>query len=251
MSRIDRARIIMDEIEPAIFTYSIFQAGANLFAPVAIYAAKGFQTLENSCDEQNTHPSLWMSHAGPAGIGQYSLRRKEPAGVLAKIDAHFRYPTTEEMNRDFEHYGDQVLGPQVSEVKNDEKKNWKNNPQFKFWGEYHYFTGPLRLIKTVTLSSVFPGDIPKNMEPFFKEISEASHQDEPIIGSYPGYQFLHANGGVLRCLPFSKREDFDPDKMKPYGKVEMSDGQMMYTPPPRPEKVVEPIDFSSMIVEEI
>jgi hypothetical protein len=94
------------------FQAGIFMSDADVFSRVTIYTSKYFQSMENSFDEPS-HPSQWMTYAGPGGIGQYSLRRGKPAGVLARFDVHFRHPTDGEMQMDFQQLGDQVLGPAV------------------------------------------------------------------------------------------------------------------------------------------
>ncbi|MBI3334449.1 hypothetical protein HYZ97_03095 [Candidatus Pacearchaeota archaeon] len=234
------AKMITRETEIHAFQAGIFMSDADVFSPVAIYPNRAdSQTLQDFFDEQQTHPSQWMSYAGPAGIGQYSLRRRKPAGVLARFDIHFRYPTDDEMQTDFQHFGEQVLGPTVKEVPKDEREKYKGNGVFRLWGKDHYFTGPPRLIKSVFLSRVFPADIPADVSDLVREVDEVAETGDMITSQ--GYQFLHSIDGKIMYLPFGKIEDFDTSKMKMFGTMEMDGKRLVYLPNGDRSH---PIDFS-------
>lgn len=239
----ENLKMITRKLDIHAFQAEIFMSDANLFSPVTIYA-RAPQSLEEVFEEQKTHPSRWMSYAGPAGIGQYSLVRGKPAGILARFDAHFRGPAKHEMEADFEDFGEQVLGPAVEEVAENEREQYKGNGIFTFCGKDHYFTGPPRLVKSVFLSRVFSGNLPTDVSDLVKEVDEASETGEKIVTQ--GYQFLHSIDGKIKYLPFEKSEDYDPSKLVLFGTVEIEDGRMTYYP--NGDKS-HPIDFTETLQE--
>ncbi len=219
---------ITKELDVHAFKAGIFMSDANLFSPVAVYPIMRCQVLETFLEEQKKHPSLWMTYAGPAGIGQYSLKRKTPAGILARFDVHFRHPTKEEMQDDFQNFGEQVLGPPVAEVPENERAEYKCNATFNVRKEDHYFTGPARIIKSMFLTRVFTGEVPKDITPLIQEVDKAAETGEMITSQ--GYQFLHATDGKMIYLPFNKPEEFNPTKLVPFGHVEIKGRRMTYYP---------------------
>ncbi len=240
------AKIITRELEVLPFQNGIFMSDADLLSLVAVYSHGGHQTLQNATEEQRIQPSRWMSYAGPAGIGQYSLRRGKPAGVLARFDAHFRHTTTDEMTDDFNNFGEQVLGPEVCEVAEADRVKYKNNGLFYPFGndEQFYFVGPPRLIKSVFISRVFLGDIPDDVSELVSEVDAAAETGEMITSQ--GYQFLHSRGGRIQYLAFGKDGGYDKSKLRLFGTIEMSDRLMLFYPNGDRRQ---PIDFTSTIYD--
>jgi len=236
-----RLTFITKETDVHAFHAGIFFSEADLISPVSIYPSVDFQTLENFHEESKAYPSQWMTYAGPAGIGQYSLK-KGPAGALAKVEVHFRHPSTDEMKHDFNEFGEQVLGPPVKEVPEEEKQSYKNNAIFKLWGDDHYFMGPSRIVKSVFLTRIFPGDLPEDISRVVQEVDELSEKDEMIVPQ--GYQFLHAKEGKMHYMPLGKKEDYRPSKLDLLGFVEINNGSMTYYP--KGDKN-HPIDFTVAI----
>lgn len=236
--------VITKEVDIFAFQSGIFFSKANLLSPVAVYPETGFQSLETFLDGQKEYSQQWVSYAGPAGIGQYSLKHG-PANIVARFNTHFRHPTKEEMSWDFEHYGEQVLGPIVNEVPKDEVEKYKGNTRIRVFGEDFYFTGPPRMIKSVFLTRVFPGEMPEDISRFIKEVDEASEIGEMIVSQ--GYQFFHAEKGRMLYLPFGKVEEFDSSKASLFGTVEIEDRIMTYYPMGDKSH---PVDFTEAIINE-
>jgi len=241
----DYAKIVTDELDIFEFQKSIFRLNADFFSPVGVYPKNlKFQSLQDFFEEQKIQPSQWMAYAGPAGIGQYSLKRGRPAGVLAKFDVHFRNPTEDEMQWDFQNFGEQVLGPAVVEVPANEREKYKNHKIFKVWKEDHYFTGPPKIVKSLFLSRVFSGDIPKDISDLVRQVDEAAETGEMITAQ--GYQFLHSTDGKMKYLPFGKTEEYNPSKLNAFGFVEIENGRMIYYPK---EDKSHPIDYTNTICD--
>jgi hypothetical protein len=242
------AKIRMHEVDIPTFQGSIFMSGADMFAPVAI-AENRIHYLREAFELQTEHPRTWVSYAGPAGVGQYSLKNG-PAGVLARHDIHFRIPMPDEMECDFDHFGEQVLGPAVDEVPEAERGKWKHNGIFKFFGEPHYYMGPPRIEKTLFLTRVFPGELPNSLEPLLDEINEVK-VEEPVVTQ--AYQFLHASGGTMKYAAFENPANYDSSKLTSFGSVKMLKARV---PIEGDERLVfypkndrsHPIDFSGAIV---
>ncbi len=224
-----KAKVVTREVDIHSFQSGIFFSNADLFSPVSVRPINfGFQSLKNFFEEQKTIPSQWSSYAGPAGIGQYSLREGIPAGVLARFDVYFRSPTKEEMEYDFNIFGEQVLGPSVKEASEEERKSYENNEMFKFWGENHYYLGPPRIVKGSFLTRVFQEGLPNDISELVAEVDSFS-EDGNMISSQ-GYQFIHAESGRMQYLPFRKVEDYNTLKLKFFGLVELIGKKMYYYP---------------------
>ncbi|MBS3134593.1 hypothetical protein J4214_05165 [Candidatus Woesearchaeota archaeon] len=182
-----------------------------------------------------------MSYVGPAGIGQYSLK-KGSAGILARLDIYFRQASPREMRVDFENFGEQVVGPAVKDIHEEEKEKYKDNEIFMIFGRDHYFIGPPRIIKSLFLTRVFPGEVPTDISSLVKEVDEHAETGERVI--FQHYQFLHATEGKIRYLSFRKIEDYNPSKLSLYGLIKIADRKMTYYPNSNPNK---PIDFTSAL----
>ena len=234
------SKFVTKELDTHTFQAGIFMSNANLFSPVAVYSANNkCQTLEEVFEEIERHADQWATYAGVAGVAQYSLKRDEPAGVLARFDIYFRLPTEVEMYIDFQNFGDQVIGPPVEEVPEESRKKYKHSAIFNPWGKKYYFAGPPRLVKSVFLSRVFSGPLPEDISSLLEEVDVVAETGETIISQ--GYQFFHATKGNLKYLPFAKKEDYDVSKLKPHGCVCISgDNKMFYFP----DADSEPVDFT-------
>jgi hypothetical protein len=223
------ATMITKEVDVHAFQAGILLAQADLLSPVAIQVVKGPyvpQTLKDFYDVMKSHPNQWSYYAGPAGIGQYSLITGRPAGVLARVDSYFRIPSDEEMGEDVQSFGEQVIGPAVSQVPDEQREKYKNTGIYRVFGEDFYFGGPTRLDKTVFLTRVFPGGLPDDISKLNKDIEGVSEVGEMIFPQ--GYHFLHADNGNMRYLPFRKPTDYDPAKLTDFGKVRMEREKLMF-----------------------
>ena len=216
------------ELDVRSFQAGIFISDAALLSPVVIYPSSAVQSLDDYLREQKEHPRQWMSYAGPAGVGQYSLKRHEPAGLLARFDVHFRYPTDDEMRSDIQWYGEQVLGPCVQEISEDERQRYANNAIVRIVGDDHFFVGPPRIIKSVFLTRVFANDLPEDITPLLNDVDEAAERG-PLI-TFQGYQFIHAVDGRMKYVAFWQARDYDTSKLKLFGTVEIKGRKMTYFP---------------------
>lgn len=219
--------MIVEEMDPVAFQAGIFMSKASVLGPVAVYAPEGHQGLRHYFEIQKEQPSSLIGWVGPAGVGQYSLKHG-PAGVLGRLDIHFRFPTSEEMHTDFDGFGDQVVGPRVDEVPEDEREKYDGNAIFQLWGEDHYFIGPPRIVKSVLLSRVFAGDKPNDISELVDDIEKIAETDTLVVPQ--SYHLIHAIDGLLTCTAFPDLESYDGSKVRPYGFVKTADGTLTYYP---------------------
>jgi hypothetical protein len=241
----EKAKIITHELDVLSFQESIFAYKANFLSPVIVSPESNFQTLSDFFELQNTLPSQWGSYAGPAGIGQYSLKTKTPVGVLARLDVNFRKPFHSEIQFDIDYWGEQVMGPIVDEVPKDEREKWKNNSTFKYFGENIYFTAPDRIQKMIFSSRVFEGDFPNDLSSLIKETDGIAQTNENTI--HQGYHFMHAVDGKIKYAAFRKLEEYDKSQLINYGFVEKINGNLIFYPK---GDIKNPIDFTSATVNE-
>jgi hypothetical protein len=239
----EKAKITTHELDILSFQDGIFAYKANFLSPVIVSPESNFQTLKDFFELQNTLPSQWGSYAGPAGIGQYSLRKKIPAGVLARLDIKFRNPFEQEMQTDIEYWGEQVMGPAVDEIPENEKEKWKNNLTFKLFGKKYYFIAPDRIQKMIFLSRVFEGDFPEDLASLIKEVDDISTTNDYLI--HQGYHFMHAVDGKIKYAAFKKPENYDKSQLINYGFVREVKGNLTFYPCGDIEK---PIDFTDAII---
>jgi len=168
-----------------------------------------------------------MSYAGPAGIAQYSLRRKEPAGVLGRMIVEFRNANQLEMVEDFEKFGGQVIQPGDGA----DPEEFKGNSVFRVSDTDHYYVGPPRIERMIFVSRVFPGEVPTDVRGLVKEVDEAFVVPEGNELMIPQcYQFLHATNGGMKYGVFEGAEKYDPRELTEYGFVMIEDDQMTYFP---------------------
>ena len=235
---------ILDDMDAKIFPRAIFLTGADLIASVVVPSLnQDFQNLQGSIQEGKRQLALWRTYAGPAGVGQYSLRMKEPASVLARFDIHFRLPTQEEMQMDFNHFGDQVLGPIVAEASLEEKEKYKNNSTIQVWGQDCYFVGPPRIVKSVFSSAVFHGDIPEDISQFIDLVYDVAEKGKNV--SFQDYYLLHANKGYLSYVVFPSKERYKKDSLVPWGSVKLEDDKKMWYIPTGSKG---PVDISNAMI---
>ena len=220
------------EVDPLTFTSGIFMSSADLISPVSIQAEPTYpQSLQEALKAPEDHPGRWSSCAAVAGIAQNSLRNK-PAGVLARFDIHYRNADTDEMNYDFQNFGEQVMGPRVSEVPEGERDKWENNNIFNPFGDQDafYFIGPPRVVKSMFLTRVFPGELPESLDSLVADLKAIQKSNEDPMVTPQCYQFFHATDGKLLYSPFvlSKTNEYNPTQLNPHGHVEISDQRMTY-----------------------
>ncbi len=212
------------EIELEAFHRGIFITNASVLSPVVMSEedAGELQSLEQFYDLQSNfseHLRDWVSYVGPGGIGQYSLIKNTQVNVLGRWDIYFRHPTLEEIEHDLNHYGDQVFGPNVLEVSRAENKSYRGHTIFGLGEDYHYFTGPPRLRKSIITTKVFPGDLPEDLTSHLQQLEKIVKTDNLVV--FQTYQFLHADKGSLLYSAFNKPEDYDSSKLNKMGSVEI------------------------------
>lgn len=237
----NRAKMITDDVSIHAFHAGIFISRADVLSPVVLYPMeRELQLLRDAVEDQKNLSSVWASCAGPAGIGQYSLRYGTPTGVLARYEVHGRDPVRQEMFADFEDFGEQVLGPSVAEMRSAAENQYRRNPVFDYAGEAHYFTGPLRIVKAVFISRVFTGEVPEDITDVIEELDTLKGVGDKI--GFGGYHFLHARNGCLQEQTFRNKEAYKPEALESWGRVEMKGVKMVYYP-----SRGNSIDFTSMI----
>ena len=235
---------VTSELDVLAFQHGIFVSESDLLAPVAVRPQFPFMCLKQVFAEQKRQPSLWATYAGPGGVGQYSLKRGKPAGVLARFDVYFREPSQEEMGEDFRNFGEQVVGPAVDEVAENERGNYKTNSRFRpFSSAEHFFVGPPRVDKSLFLSRVFNGGIPQDVSRLINEVDAQAEKGEGIV--HQGYQFFHAEAGRVVYLPFNTQQGYDPSKLQLFGNVKLSGPNTMAF---HPRGGRDSIDYSAILV---
>jgi hypothetical protein len=241
----EKAKIITHELNVLSFQESIFSYKANFLCPVIVSPEGKLQTLQQFFDLQNTLLSQWGSYAGPAGIGQYTLKNKNSAGVLARWDINFRKPSHYEMGIDVDYWGEQVMGPLVNEVPENEKEKWKNNLTFKYFGKEIYFTAPDRIQEMTFLSRVFESDLPKDLTSLIQEVDNIATTDEHRI--HQGYHFMYAIDGKIKYAAFREPKEYKESLLIDYGFVEGNNGTLTFYPC---GNLQNPIDFTETIIKE-
>ena len=246
---ISPALIIMGEEVLPQFNYNIFHLDAakrGFVQPVVITPENfDYQTLGDCLgDNENARQiqkasSEWASGAAIAGIAQYSITRKKPAGILGRFDIRFRYSLQVEMKNDFDHFGEQV----ISEITDEPSKG---APIINVFGKDYVYTGPLRIDDFIFTTRVFQGLVPSNISQLTKEVDENSVKGELVFKQQ--YHFFHATRGEISYLPFREPEDFSPEKLIPHGRVEIKDKEMTYFPTGDKSSAV---DFTEMLREDI
>ena len=243
------ANFVTKEIDLEAFHAGIFTTGARALSPIVMSEedAGELQSLEQFYDLQNNfseHLRDWVSYVGPGGIGQYSLIKNPQVNVLGRWDIYFRHPTLEEIEHDLNHYGDQVFGPNVLEVSRAESKSYRGHTVFRLGEDYHYFTGPPRLRKSIITTNVFPGDLPEDLTPHLQQLEKMVGTDNLAV--FQSYQFLHADNGSLFYSAFNKPQDYNSSKLKEIGLVEItgSGQEMRFYPDGNKDR---PIDFTGLM----
>lgn len=221
----DEVLMRTDPVELPVFQSGIYLSEASVLSPVDVFPNRGFQYLGDIQGEYANGVNQWMTYAGLAGVAQYSLD-KGPAGVLARFELHHRDPFKEEMEQDFQDFGDQVLGPLVEEVAGN--PDYAKAPKFRFFGEWHHFTGPSRLDKSRLISRVFSGELPTDVSSLVAEVDEL--KDEDRMQMFRGYQFIHAVDGKVSYSAFDDTEGYDSNSLGDFGIVEKSGREMVFYP---------------------
>jgi hypothetical protein len=244
----EKAKILTKELDILSFQDGIFAYKADFLCPIVISPENHFQTLNDFLKLQNTLLSQWGSYAGPAGIAQYSLQEKIPAGVLARFDINFRRPSESEIRADVEYWGEQVMGPAVDEVSENDKERWKNNSTFKFFGKNHYFTAPDRIHKMIFSSRVFKGNFPNDLTGLIKEVDDISKTNISPLGEiiHQGYHFMHSVDGKIKYAAFKELKKYNDSQLIDYGFVEKDNGRFIFYP--NGDKT-HPIDFTSALIK--
>lgn len=221
------------EIDILSFQKKIFISNANFISRVAIYPEnKDFQPFKHYTEEdgfikEDQRPnSQWNSFAIMAGIGQYSLMMKKPAGFLSRLDSYLRNPTEEEMETDFQNLGKHNLKSAVTEVTENKKEKHEYNKIFKVNGKDYWLVGPRRIVKSVFSSRVFSGNIPEDISGLVKEVDEVAETGEMIVNK--NYDLFYSIEGKIKYVSFKidyytciKIEEYAPSKLEDWGAVKL------------------------------
>ncbi|MFC2142927.1 hypothetical protein ACFLQN_00850 [Candidatus Aenigmatarchaeota archaeon] len=244
--------IEMREIDSRTFTYGLLstwsEQGLDMFAPVAIYPGNGeFQRLQDVYGESAKEAiNCWSYHAGPGGIGQYSLKRDRSGLVLAKMIIHFRHPTQDEMHTDIEEFGEQVLREPTEE-----------NEHLPIVGGEGIdagmvFTGPSRIVKTVFAARAVDSGLPQAVGDIVDDI-DTRYDTTDSMTVPQAYLLFFADGGRIQHGSFQKPEEYDPTGLTHFGDLEftgdmpLSRSQRKLTFYPHGNRG-HPIDFTEAIV---
>ena len=182
------------------FQKQIFETDANVSAPVVIYSEHDLQERFDSINEMQRHSYTWYDYVVLAGIAQYSLQSKKPAGVLARRYLYTRFPT-------------------MKEIESDIKRG------FKLFG----VTENWRVLKSVISTKVFTGDLPKDISDLINEVDKWTEEGDNIFQK--NYEFAHAVDGQIKDLDFSKIEEYDASKLEKQdfdSCIQIKDGKLQY-----------------------
>ena len=213
MANQEKSLCATEEVDGREFQKHIFLLNANVLSPVIWEAEQGRQTLEEASEIHKEFMRGWTPWAIAGGIGLYSLKRKKPVGLLARVDLLFRDATDDEMRDDFDHFGEQVAPYPVGESA-DIDRQYKDNPRVQVFGAPFYYAGPPRLIKAVIPTRVFQGGIPSWLVKFKSEIDRIALAPtapgiKPSVVAQ-GYRFFWAEQGKVYQLGFAP-DDFAPE----------------------------------------
>ena len=200
-----------------VFQTGIFVTDASIISPFVVHAeTKDFQVSNQINEEFDKATRTWCSCAVPAGIGQYSLLLG-PAGLVVRVEAYFRPVTQAEAEEDHHQYGDQVLGPRVEDVPEEERKGKLAIPSL---GVQHVYEGPeQRLLRIAFVTRVFPGSIPEDITDLVRDVDGAVPESD--MRKLQRYDFFHAEDGRIVSAAFDKPKEFDPAKLEHFGDVEI------------------------------
>ncbi len=249
----NRTRYFTNEINLEAFKAGIFLSRASVCSSVVVSYTElsrdplGFQTLEDTCEGGRN--ILFMKEAlqqfgsfvGVAGAGQYSLMNGNSVGAFARFDIRFRHPMYEEMERDLQNYGDQVVGPLVDEA----GEEYKNNASFDLLGKRHVFLGPLRISDFVFNTCVFEGPKLQCLNEVIARIENNSGKDP--LQTPQAYHYFHAKGGDIEYTAFGSPERYDLNAMRKHGNVYKNNDSLWFIPHESFEEKV--VDFTSMLVK--
>jgi hypothetical protein len=251
----DSVMAITKEIDVDAFRAGLFMWKANVLSPIEIQFPPRVSSmrLEEACDNLNTLNNGFFPWTIQGGIGLYSLVQG-PAGLLTRLDTLMRNATKSEMERDWQYFGEQVMGPEVG---NDKTGEYKNNPTFKALDSEFYYIGPPRLVGARFATRVFPGNMPEEgkLSEIVKQVDELGlEQGQTPKGKvfFQGYQLFHADKGRIYVNGFREFEDYDSDETEFFGNIEVFKrghfpGLRFY---PRGDREKEK-DFSSVIDEKL
>ncbi|MBU0461676.1 MAG: hypothetical protein KJ574_03755, partial [Nanoarchaeota archaeon] len=76
--------------------------------------------------------NVWQDYAAIAGVGQFSLVNQSPFSVLAKVMVYKRNASPEEVQEDFEIFGERVVG---NPLKNLSEERREGKPYIEVHGE--------------------------------------------------------------------------------------------------------------------
>jgi len=223
----DSVMAITDVIDVNAFRAGLFMWKANVLSPIEIQFSPRHSSvrLEEACDSLNSLNNGFFPWVVHGGIGLYSLI-EGPAGLLTRLDTLMRKATKDEMERDWQYFGEQVMGPEVG---GDKEGEYQNNPTFKALDSEFYYIGPPRLLKARFATRVFPGDMPERGElsEIVKQVDELRLEegqtpDGEVI--FQGYQLFHTNKGKIYFNGFEEFEDYNPNELESFGDIEVFKG---------------------------
>jgi len=242
---INPAAYIMCETNLRQFNTNIFQVDAigKGMVQTAYVEYSNIQSLRDCCEggrsieDMKSALSSWCAYASTQGIAVYSLKRNVPAGVLGKFEIEFRLAEDNEARMDFEHFGEQVILKTWKEATEEEQNHGRS---LYVLGEYFLYTGPLRIRNLIFTSRVFQGELPEDISQAVYEVDKQPFP-YPTIGDFDnfeksemivnqGYHFFHSEKGRIMYSAFRKPEDYDPNRMKTFGDIEIKDKKLIFYP---------------------
>lgn len=247
--------IQMEKIDPCTFITGVFAGHFCLACNSLVSITVGPQNFEMDKDFQSlqqVHETLndiggsyWASILGPTSLGQYTARKHSDVFVFARNDVVFRKPTPAETQHDFEHFTEQVMGPEMT----DEIELNDTETGMRFLGKQYVYTGPPRLVDaTLTARIVTRTGIPSDfeLEDFKKQIDDNYGKPENSVFQF--YLVLiaeksHNNSSKLKMIQYGKDAEFSPGKMQFLGSVQAIEEQerLLFYPE---NDISKQIDFS-------
>ena len=219
-------------IDVHAFNAGLFMWKADVLSPIEFnFEDPRFpvRPLEDAMSDMNGLNNRFFPFVVQGGIGLYSLV-EGPAGLLTKYDIEMRRATKKEMERDFQYFGEQVMG---AEVGTGEDEEHKGNSTFKVWGKDYYYVGPPRFIRARFATRVFPGEMPDRdgLAEIVGQVDELGLEEGKTdsLGEVvaQGYRLFHADKGKIRHAGFGKfeGEGYDLSQMDElFGEVDIFDG---------------------------
>jgi len=223
--------IQMDRIDPFTFLTGVFGdhfcLANDSLVPITVGPQQfqmdaDFQTLQQALGALNKiGGSYWASILGPISLGQYAARKNTDIFAFARNDVVFRKATLNETQHDFDHFGEQVMGPQLT----DETELKDTESTMSFLDKQYIYTGPPRLLDAILTARIvartgIPSDL--ELEDFKKQVDDNYGSPEnSVLQFYLVFvaEKSHTNSSKIKMLQYREDGEFDPEKMQFLGSV--------------------------------